>query len=386
MNANIKIVLRKRLNSDGTSSVTLRLTINRKLKVYSLNLTVHPKNWDTARSKVKSSDVQSFRKNKLIHKYHSKAQYIIDEFVFSDQVATIYDFDKKFSDKIYGNVDFYEFVRSELSKRTFSAQTLNTYSTQISKIERFKPTLTFAELTVSLIEGYKEYMITELNNKPNTYYKSLSMLKTFTNWAIEKKNIKVNNFKNFKIKKFVGKRDFLNSKEVSVLEQLFESNTLRSNLQNTLRYFLFVCYTGLRYTDIYDLKYHHIIEEKIKGKIVSVVSLSMHKTKRLVQIPLIPKAQNLLQEDVEKGEKVFRVYSNQQSNKFLKEIAVICNFNKNLTNHVGRYTFGSIGLENGIPLEFISKMLGHSSVDITYRIYTKTDNSMNYEQLMKLEH
>ena len=70
----------------------------------------------------------------------------------------------------------------------------------------------------------------------------------------------------------------------------------------------------------------------------------------IVEIPLISKAEKLLPQEIQPDDHVFNVYSNQNSNRFLKEIAKKAGIHKNLTNHVGRYTFGSVGLETGRPI------------------------------------
>ncbi len=95
------------------------------------------------------------------------------------------------------------------------------------------------------------------------------------------------------------------------------------------------------------------------------------KTDTRSNIPILPTAEAILKKyeghsDVIKGEKLLPVSSNQKMNAYLKEIAVLCGINKNLTTHLARHTFATtITLTNGVPIESVSKMLGHKSLKTT---------------------
>lgn len=134
--------------------------------------------------------------------------------------------------------------------------------------------------------------------------------------------------------------------------------------------FIFMCYTGLSYIDTLQLT-----EDNIKTAfdghqwiMTQCQKTSVPSNIRLLQIPLdiIEKYKG----QRSKG-KLFPVCSNQKMNEFLKEIATICGITKPVTCHTARHTFGTtVTLANGVPIETVSKMLGHTDIRTT-QIYAK---------------
>lgn len=148
-----------------------------------------------------------------------------------------------------------------------------------------------------------------------------------------------------------------------------------------------VPYTGLAYADIKKLKRSELIIG-IDGKLW--IKTLRKKTESSSRIPLLPVAKEIL-ERYEKdpectiSDKVFPVKSNQKVNAYLKEIATICNIRKNLTFHIARHTFATtITLNNGVPIETVSKMLGHTSIKTT-QIYAKVLDNKISEDMANLE-
>ncbi len=136
-------------------------------------------------------------------------------------------------------------------------------------------------------------------------------------------------------------------------------------LQSVLDMFLFSCYTGLAYIDISQLSQHHIVKG-IDAK--DWLMTSRQKTNTTVKVPLLPEAVLLIfkysnHPSAIAGGTVFPVISNQRMNGYLKEIADLCAIKKNLTFHLARHTFATtVTLSNGVPIESVSKMLGHTSI------------------------
>ncbi len=145
---------------------------------------------------------------------------------------------------------------------------------------------------------------------------------------------------------------------------------------------MFCCFTGLPYIDAKQLN-----ESQLKTWTDGTLWLTLHrqKTKVPVNVKLLPMALAILKKYEstvsERGGKLLPVYSNQKCNEFLKELASLCSIKKDITFHVARHTFATtVTLENGVPIESVSKMLGHTSVKTT-QIYaritdTKVSNDM----------
>ncbi len=114
------------------------------------------------------------------------------------------------------------------------------------------------------------------------------------------------------------------------------------------------------------------------------------KTGIRAPIPLLPMPLSIIDKyknypvNLNKG-KLLPVYSNQKINGYLKEVAVVCGINKNLTFHTARHTFATtVTLSNGVPIETVSKMLGHTSIKTT-QIYSKVVDSKISEDMKSLK-
>jgi site-specific recombinase XerD len=138
--------------------------------------------------------------------------------------------------------------------------------------------------------------------------------------------------------------------------------------------FLCACYTGLSYVDIKKLNKTHI---KKGDDNFMWIYINRDKTNIPCNIPLLPKAESLINKYIElcNSDVIFPVISNQKTNKYLKQIASICGIDKNITFHSARHTFATtITLCNGMPIETVSKMLGHNSLKTT-QIYARVIDS-----------
>ena len=212
----------------------------------------------------------------------------------------------------------------------------------------------------------------ELGNNENTINKSLSFVKVMINRAINDSAIRTNPIKEYKLKKIAGTREYLNIQELEKLEKL-EFKELTKPQRNTLKYFLFSCYTGLRYQDIKDLCFRSINN--------GMITVIMHKTKEKVTIPVIHKAFQMLGDGFPE-QKVFKVYTNQVTNRYLKELMVLALIKKRISFHCARHTFATVCLELGIPLEYVNSLLGHQDLKTT-QIYAKILDYKKIEVMKK---
>lgn len=119
------------------------------------------------------------------------------------------------------------------------------------------------------------------------------------------------------------------------------------------------------------------------------ISISRQKTQQKSKVPLLPEALDIIRFYQDKDRpyskgKIFPLISNQKLNAYLKEIAIICNVDKNLTFHLARHTFATtVTLLNGVPIETVSKMLGHASIKTT-QIYAKVVEKKVSDDMKKL--
>jgi len=379
-----KIFLRTdQTNKDGTNTVCLRVSQQRKTKYFSLRIYVHSKDWNDTKNSVKKSDSKYFIKNKKITKYDTKADTIITDYFYNDKYLSFEVFEKQLFNNLYANNSFYDFIDSEIEQSNQAKETKKGHITERNKLKSYKKELSFNEIDISFLRKYENFLL-EKNNK-NTTNKSLIFIKTFINRAI-KQNIytEKNPFENFPISKVTGNRDYLTKNEIDKLNKLLDNKALKSGLKNVLKYFLFACYTGLRYSDIELLKYKHIVSNVINNEEVKLIKITQKKTKKEVKIPLLTFAENLIQSDTiyNKEKHIFRVFTGQVTNRHLKELALLTGISKQLTFHVARHTFATISIENGIPIEVVKELLGQSDIRTTL-IYAKVSDQLKIKEMNK---
>lgn len=384
-NLSIKTYLKKdKVHHDGTVTIFTRIILNRKIKLFTTGVRVLPKNWNYKTLKVRSSDYEYIFKNALIEAKVQQFKEVYLLFVRKNIEITLLDFDKELQHGTFKDQSFYEFVIKEIGLRALSSETKRTYTSQITKLEKFKTNLNIKEVDFNFIQSYKDYMISVLGNKKTTYYKSLGMFKTFTTWAREKELTNNKPFKNIPIQKPKGERVYLNESELGLLEQLLNDDKLSTARKEVLQYFLFSCYTGLRYRDVKELRAKDFYHEIIDKQKVPFISVAMHKTGDAVSIPLIKEAQGLydLSDKIE-YQKVFRVRCTTVTNRRLRAIIAMAGIGKHITFHCSRHTFATVGLERGLTIDMISNILGHRDLKTT-QIYAKITQANKFKQLGKL--
>lgn len=146
--------------------------------------------------------------------------------------------------------------------------------------------------------------------------------------------------------------------------------------------FIFCCYTGLAFNEMAHLEKQHI---QIGFDGINWIKMTREKTRRLISIPILPKAQEIILKYSSKSNRILPSISNQKFNSYLKEIADITGIEKRLTHHIARKTFAStVLLYNDVPMEIVSELLGHSNMTITQESYGKIVQKKVSEAIKKL--
>lgn len=393
MKPTFKIYPRAKENpSNGQYVIYLRLTMNRVSKWYSLKINVYipdiDKYWDSRIFQVKKypgmilNDIN--QANQEIDKHHNKVRNIIHSFIVTDRLISFDEFERHFQATGDIKSSFYDFATQEVNfmkKKKAPSETLRSYNSYISKLKKYRSKLHFNDITLDFVKEYHAYMIRELDNNENTCHKSLSFIRTMLNRAINQGIIKENIFKRYPLRRIPGRRDFLTLDELTILGNLYKSGELKKYQMNVLSYFLFSCYTGLRYQDIKDLKFSDLKKENHSKVEKIFLRIKIHKTQDDISIPLSPYAIELLGEGFQ-NQKVFKVNTNQVTHRYLKEISKIAEIEKKITFHSARHTFATISLSIGISLDGIRDLLGHKDLKTTM-IYTKIMDDLRIRNMEK---
>ena len=266
------------------------------------------------------------------------------------------------------------FIFDEAQNNQWNKRTIQKMQTQKKVLYEFDFEMRFEKFNEEYISSYQKFL-EDKDHKNSTISKELAALKWFLKWAKRKGYNKFSEFELFKpkIKNIQKKIIFLNQSELKKLRE-FEIPEENKNLEKIRDIFLFQCFTGLRYSDVFNLK-----KANIRENYIEVTTL---KTSENLIIELNKLSKNILEryKDIE-GEKALPVISNQKMNDYLKELAELAGINDLVTTtyykgnvrfeeitpkyallgtHAGRRTFVCNALSLGIPPNVVMKWTGHS--------------------------
>jgi integrase len=213
---------------------------------------------------------------------------------------------------------------------------------------------------VKFLEAFFHFLRSDIAISHNTALKYVTLVKSILQPAIRSGVIKGDPFRELRIKPKPVHRNYLTQEELNVLVNL-ELND--PDLERKRDIFLFSCYTGLAYIDLKNLRGENIVLDN-DGE--WYIKSNRQKTGEQSIIPLLPAARNiLLKYSLTENIQGFNwlISSNQKMNKGLKSIGKRANISKVLHMHLARHTFATtVTLSNGVPIESVSKMLGHTNI------------------------
>lgn len=374
-----QFILKPETNKIGLNPVYLRaFQSGRKIEM-ATSVMLRKADWSETRQRVKRRNMSHEKYNSILEAFDKKAlKYLLNNFIHDETPLTLKQFKDYMLSAGHSGESFTDYILTYLNenKPRLRRESWWSYKSQVTKLLKFKAIITFADITEKFINEYQHYMLHALGNNENTASKSLRSLRTFVNISMRYGFIKNNPFKYISIKKVDGKRDFLTMDELNKLTQAYFDGKVKSEKEKeVLQYFLFSCFTGLRYSDLKSLNNSSIQ--------ANTIHINMHKTGYRVNIPLTQKAMQLLPGARESdSQPVFRVYCNKVTNRILKQIGQRHGIQKKLTCHVARHTFATVSITLGIPIEVVSKLLGHTNLKTT-QVYAKIVDSVKEREMEK---
>ena len=217
----------------------------------------------------------------------------------------------------------------------------------------------------AFVTDYEFYLRTVRNCANNTAVKYLKNFNKIIKICLANHWLDKNPFANYKSKVKEVDRVYLTEEEI---QQIINKDFGIDRLSVVRDIFLFSCFTGLAYIDVKNLTTSHI-SIGIDGE--KWIFTHRQKTESASKIPILPVTQMIIDKyanhpQAGNQDKLLPILSNQKMNAYLKEIAGVCNINKELTFHIARHTFATtVTLTNGVPIESVSKMLGHKNLRTT---------------------
>lgn len=384
-------------NAKGEIPIFCRLVLNAERKQFSTGLYLTLKEWDKAKQKAKGKTTQSESinlhleniRNKLIqaesrllleqpegYTLNDIYQVYIGE--YEDNVPTLLKLFKERLDKME------KLVGSEYTLRTFRKfrEVYNHTQNYLNEACNLKD-IQFKKLDFKFIQNFQEYLLISKKHKPITVNKIIQRVNQIVLLAVKYKYLPEHPFKGYKPLKEVKQLVFLTEEEVKILESY---HFAQQRLAKVRDYYIFSVYTGLAYNEALSLKKEHIVKGFDGNDWIKMVR---QKTQKEINIPLLPQAKRMIEKyhQSDEQEYILPPLSNQKINSYLKEIAEITGIKKHLTHHTARKTFAStILLYNNVPIEIVSKLLGHSNINITQKSYAQVINKSISNHMIQLSH
>lgn len=380
----VHFTIRSDKEKDGKSPIYVCITVNSKKCFFAAKQSIESQSWDKRKGLPKGSKdniraISTYLENlrrtlgNIYQQMQLKGAYITVEGIKDNYFNTdieVYKLSDLFS---YHNETALATIKSITLKHYFVTQR---YLIKFIQTKYKKNDMYLHELNFRFIHDFETFLY---NHKPadhqkpintNGVVKHMVRIKKMIGLAVKLEWLDKNPFAKYSIKAQKVNRDCLSQAELLSIEDK-EFKIERLGLVRDL--FVFRCYTGLAYIDLINLSAANIVTGNDGGLWIKT---NRQKTDTPVSTPLLPKAIEILERYQSNSRaiaagKAFPVLSNQKVNSYLKEIADLCDINKTISFHLARHTFATtVTLSNGVPIETVSKILGHTKIATT-QIYAK---------------
>lgn len=370
-------IKKSKIKANGTAPIYLRITIDGVPREISSKRYIQPDKWDNKLQKVIGTSLEVKSLNAYLKTLEQQV-YDAHHSVMKDKMAATASMLKA---KLQGTeqrarmlIPIFKDHNNKVEAlvgQEFAPGTLERYKTSLKHTEEFiqwkynTSDIDIKEIDHSFITEYEFYLRSERNCANNTAVKYIKNFKKIIKICISNGWLDKDPFVNYKSKIRDVEREYLTQHEIQkIYKEVFV--TERLNLVKDI--FIFACFTGLAYIDVKQLTQSSISMGIDGGKWIFT---HRQKTETASRIPLLPIPEELIQKYADhpqclNANKLLPVLSNQKMNSYLKEIADVCGIKKDLTFHIARHTFATtVTLTNGVPIESVSKMLGHKNLRTT---------------------
>lgn len=375
---------KQKVNNDGTMPIYARITVNGKRVDMAVKRTIDPANWNPGKGMAKGNREQMAKLNNYLEELRSLIVECYQELklqrktitaqLIKNRITPGYDDEHTLAKMIAYHHKMQIDILAEGTMKNY--YTTERYLLKFMQEHYNRKDLYMSELNYDFILNFELFLrkigkkdkLKPLNN--NGIMKHLERLRKIVTMAVTMGWIEKDPFANYKRRLDSVHRQYLTRDELARIENL---ELTVEPLIKARDLFVFSCYTGLSYIDVMQLG-PKAIEKGLDGR--DWIVAYRQKTTTGVKIPLLSRARQLVQKyigrpDIVADDSVLPKMTNQRVNLYLKEIARLCKINKPLTFHIARHTFATaITLSNGVPMESVSKMLGHTKLSTT-QIYAK---------------
>lgn len=379
-----------RLLKNGEASVCMRITVNGTRVENNIRKSIDPALWSQAKETARGKSRRACDLNTYIEEARIKLYQIFCELEQQNRPVTAHLLQKLFFGQeqpeevrtLLGTMQEHNDQCRALVGTDYALITVRRYEScrrylaELIRQRYGKEDLPLAEVNGELVRAFAFYLKTEKGCQQNTVIRYMKCLKKITNLARANDWMAKDPFLGIRFHEKEVVREFLTMDE---LQTIYRKEFPLERLTLVRDVFIFAAFTGLAFIDVQQLAPEHIVRDN-NGNIW--IRKPRQKTKNMCNIPLLDIPQEILRKYADhptcrKKGVLLPVPCNQKMNSYLKEIADICMIRKNLTTHCARHSYvTSVCLANGVSLENVAKMLGHSNIKMTQHYARVLDSSI----------
>lgn len=379
----INFRLNKQRVKEGKSVIYVRLTVENQRAEISTRHYIESKFWEQKNQYVKLNAAAAVEINSALNiiradlQKHYNKLVALEANITADLIKNEYLGVSERQMMLKELLDFYygrfkeKVIAGKKAKNSLKAiYTTNEKLKEFLKYHYRVSDIALKDIKISFVSNFEHFLTTKHGLINNSAMKYIRILKRITKFASDQEWLKTNPVSQFRCSYHQPERDRLTMDEVMIIYKK-EFSTVR--LDQVRDVFVFCCFTGLSYTDVYNLTKLNIVIGIDGGK---WIVKNREKTRNAERVPLLSIPLEIIEKYkddfyCQSNNRLLPVNTNQCYNGYLKEIAIICKIDKHLTTHVARHTFATaVTLENDVPIETVSQMLGHKSIKTT-QIYAK---------------
>ncbi len=373
-----------------------RITVNGKRSEISLKRSIPVNQWDASKGRARGTAPKSRILNQYLDQVYNKLLDCHKQLSSENKVISAQSIKARFNgndDHQKTLLELMDYHNSHM-KNVLKPGTLKNYYTTETYLKEFLKKkmscndISLKQINYRFVTDFEQFLrkysakVSRKTCGNNGTMKHLERFKKMLNLAIKLEWLVKNPFDNFKFRFEKNERQYLSKRELQIVES---TEFTRSSLEKVKDIFVFACYTGLSYIDIKELTIHQIVKGMDGG---NWIYTKREKTDETVKVPLLPQAQILIdkyKDQITSEKYLFPVCSNQKVNKYLKEVMQQLKIKKTITFHSARHTFATtITLSNGVPIETVSKLLGHTKLSTT-QIYARVLENKLSEDMLALK-
>lgn len=369
----VRFVFDRKHTASKTTKGTVQIEIlfERKRKWISTGVRLYSDQWND-KTKVKNT-VQSVDLNERLDAQMQNINEFINNLIKNKEA---FSFDKlehflKYSQQ---KESFIDFIKRRVSERTdLRKGTLNTHASLINSLEEFGRIIYFSDITTANIMYYDDFLHKKYA-KQTTVHGYHKRLKRYINESIKYELIKENPYNKLKFDR--GKSEGIKYLTIEQINQIRSLEIASESIDKVRDLFIFQCFTGLSYADLFKFDFSTVIERKKKFFIRD----ARVKTREEYFLMLLKPAMEILR----KYDFKLPAISNYQYNLRLKIVQELAKIKLSLHSHMARHSFAVMALNMGVSIENLAKMMGHTDIKTT-QIYAKVLNKSVQEEFEKMD-